>query len=206
MTFYQSFLASLAALGLAVSLTACGASPEPTTLPETTPLPEITAAPQTEAPDGLAELRQDMAPAIAGILYLGFGEEGLTSPSIAENIREKGYHTQYPFLQDIDSDHTVVTEGYELYCIIPADPAASVDVNVLDAETGVTGDTLYQSRDGAPFLLMCNTSDIMSNVTVSIVDSQGAFLSLYSPGISLRDGCVLLPGEDQPPVLDLTRY
>ena len=206
---FQSF-AFLITLGLLLSLTACENQPENNSeqeLPETTGKSAVLDHITSDL-TGLAELRNAMEPsgAIAGILYLGFGEEGLLSDSIQENILEKSYHRKYPFLQEIASSHIVVAEGYELYCIIPADPAASVNVNAWDAETGAAGETLYESSEGTPFLLMCNTSDIMSNVTVSITDSKGAVLSLYSPGISLRDGCVLLPGEDQPVVLDLTSY
>lgn len=198
----MNILKSAGALLLALTLAGCG-SPKPA---ETTAAP--TEAPTiqtvTQAPDELEQLRQEMEPAIAGVVFLGYGENGLESQEIRDNILEKGYDVRFPFLRDLD--RIVQTDGYELYCIIPADPAASVDVYQWDAETGTTGEPLYQSSDGEPFLLLCNVSDIMPNTVVTILDSSGNLLELYSPGLSLRDGCVYLPGEDQPVVLDFTTY
>ena len=158
---------------------------------------------------GVAELRKTMADsdAIAGIIYLGYGEKGIFSEEIKENMNAKGYWDTYPFLKEIDVEHCVQTDGYELYCIIPADPAATVEVSLFDAAiTNSVGETIYEDHAGSPFLLLCNVSDIMPNIVLSISDSSGQSLNDYSPSISLKDGRVFTPVEHDPVVLDLTSY
>ena len=158
---------------------------------------------------GVEELRKTIASsdAIAGIIYLGYGENGIFSEEIKENMNAKGYWDTYPFLNEIDVKHCVQTDGYELYCIIPADPASKVEVSLFDAAvTNTVGEKIYEDHTGAPFLLLCNVSDIMPNIVVSISDSSGQSLHDYSPSISLKDGRVFTHGAHDPVVLDLTSY
>ena len=62
---------------------------------------------------------------------------------------------------------------------------------------------MFESRNGAPFLLRCNISDIMSDCQVSIFNPDGTVLT-WSPSISLKDGSVVLPQEG-PSVYDASR-
>ena len=50
----------------------------------------------------------------------------------------------------------------------------------------VVGEMMFESRNGAPFLLRCNISDIMSDCQVSIFNPDGTVLT-WSPSISLKD-------------------
>ena len=100
--------------------------------------------------------------------------------------------------------------GAELYCIYPRRADAVVAVTACGYEESeengydlVVGEMMFESRNGAPFLLRCNISDIMSDCQVSIFNPDGTVLT-WSPSISLKDGSVVLPQEG-PSVYDASR-
>lgn len=171
--------------------------------------PQKPAEPQLpDEEPSLKELRKTLQEqsVMGGILFLGYFEEQPLSNAFFDRLEEEGYLEAYPFLESIPKERVAKTDGGEIYCIIPADPAASVAVNAWIADggsdgQGEAGQRLYRSNSGAPFLLCGNVSDIMPNMAVSMMDSEGNSFSEYCPSISLKDGSILLPGEEEAPLL-----
>ena len=214
----------LAALLAVLLLTGCGSNAAPTQAPAETPAhteANTEQAPQTAQPEmalpdpqedeeerSLHNLRLEMEPsgAIGGIFYLGcFDGEPMTDEFWAM-VEENGYLERYPFLKYMDLGHYIQTEGCEVYCIVPADPDASVAVTTWDEVNYLPGDVLYDCPTGEPILVQCNVSDIMPNLAVTIEDSYGNLLENYRPCISTRDGTVQLPLPFEPLMLDLSIY
>lgn len=116
--------------------------------------------------------------------------------------------TDYPFLSEIPAENYVEQPdgGYEIYCIIPADPGSSLAVNewIMDESNGFYGEpgqVLYRSESGEPILLRGNPSDIVPGTQVVVVDNAGEVLE-WNPSLSLYDGSMMYcPG-----VLDFTNY
>lgn len=133
---------------------------------------------------------------MCGVAYIGYAESGMTADDCRQLFLDSTYAEDFEDLTDIP-DSNIVTEcgGCELYLIIPQDVGATVSVNewLLTEENdfmGEAGRVYYRSESGAPVLVCCNVSDIMPNIVVSIVDSDGRTLD-WSPSISLKDGSVL---------------
>ena len=205
----------LAALLSVLLLAGCTGEPAPTQAPTEAPAPTVQtteAMPETAAPpvedNSLADLRLEMEPsdAIAGIFYLGCYDGEPMTDDFWAMVESGGYLDRYPFLRYLDLGHYVQHQGCEVYCVVPADPAAHVTVSAWDEVNFETGPVLYESEQGDPFLIQCNVSDIMPNLAITIADSRGNLLDSYMPGISLRDGTVILPTPYEPLVLDLTIY
>ena len=153
---------------------------------------------------------------MCGVLYLGYAESDMfdmanNRPYYDKFFKDSGSVKTFPFLKDIPESQFVCTPlGHDLYVIIPTDPKAHVEVNLLklDEENDYSlkvEDTLYSSDVGAPFVLQCNYSDIFPDCQVVITDSKGRILT-YSPMLSLRDGRVNKSAEDGQTVYDFTIY
>ena len=152
---------------------------------------------------------------ICGVIFLGYvdGEKYLADDEKyrMQVLVNSGYTEEFEFLTEIPSDRIVETDwGAELYCIYPRRADAVVAVNACGYEESeengydlVVGEMMFESRNGAPFLLRCNISDIMSDCQVSIFNPDGTVLT-WSPSISLKDGSVVLPQEG-PSVYDASR-
>lgn len=130
---------------------------------------------------------------MAGVIFIGGVDYEMDEQACVEAFLDTSYAENYE-LKDFPVENVVDAGGYELYLIFPFDENASVSVNewLFTEENdyaGESGEVLYRSEVGAPILLRCNVSDIMSNSVVNIVDSEGNTLS-WSPSISLKDGTV----------------
>ena len=139
---------------------------------------------------------------MAGVMYLGYLEEG----TFADNwisLEHQDLLLEYTFLGAIPAERNIVADGGEIYCIIPGDPAASVTVTEWNADTNSAGKVLYESKSGEPILVQGNVSDIMSNLAVSITNSNGETMTNYHPCISLKDGSVSTHTDDGALVLNL---
>jgi len=55
---------------------------------------------------------------ICGVAFVGY-TDGPMGGGYREYIEESKYYENYPFMAEIPSEHIVVTEGDELYCITP---------------------------------------------------------------------------------------
>ncbi|MBQ2756607.1 MAG: hypothetical protein IJF27_08035 [Oscillospiraceae bacterium] len=125
-------------------------------------------------------------------------------------FEERGYLEDYAFMADIPYDNYVETYGNEFYCIIPADPNASVAVNEWIVPNGVmedgyAGEVLYRSESGEPITILCNEEAIYSNVQVNIVDSDGNVITIY-PMLDVMDGYLITGGDNRGNVEDITVY
>lgn len=136
----------------------------------------------------------------AGVIYLGYIDAASgdfeTDAAYYKTVLEKsGYLNDFPFLKEVPASAFVCSEGgQELYCIIPQDVDASVAVNewIVDESNdyeGETGAVLYRSDYGSPILIKCNSTEIYSDVQVTVVDNKGNSLT-WRPSVSGEDGSV----------------
>lgn len=140
--------------------------------------------------------------AMCGVIFLGYVDESVgdlesSRESYQAIFEQSGYLESYPFLADVPASNFVQSEhGQELYCIIPEDTASTVSVNqwITDADKGFegkTGEVLYRSEEGAPVLLRCNVSELVSDVEIVIVDGDGDVMR-WLPSLSGMDGSVFV--------------
>ena len=215
----KKITAIIVALAMVMALTACGGGgtdePQNSDAPRATP--QATADPDNggEAFDGndWVMLQQAMIDTtdMAAVAYLGWFEDYYDLydySQIEEYIADTFVAEDHPFIANIDADHFVPHIGGQLFCIVPADENATITIYdyIFDYEdyTADYGDALYQSTDGKPVLVMCNESEVVPNIIVEIIDSNGNELS-YIPWLSGMDGTLEVP-YDAPTVLDFTPY
>jgi predicted small lipoprotein YifL len=152
------------------------------------------------------------AEAICGVAYVGY-VEGPSGDGYGAIIEESGLMEYYSFVAEIPSERFVETDGYDMYCVVPASLDYSVKVEEVslpentEAWEPIIGETIYESETGEPILLKCNESDIFTNVLVTITTPDGTEKKI-SPYLSLMDGSLAGINEDQSGLtaLDFTRY
>lgn len=124
------------------------------------------------------------------------------------DLRDSGLLDRYSKSYGLENLETVQTKGDEWYIVIPRHSKATVKVNAveIDENCNLHKSMLLAERDGRPFLLRCNVSDLYCNVAISIEGKDGKPLVDYSPMISLKDGSVVTPDDDgdSATVLDIT--
>lgn len=154
----------------------------------------FTLMPQGQTQLTMEELRahQKEQGALAGVAFLG-NTEDLTD-FMLHSSQVESYLPLLPFLKDINSTEWMVQPGNEVYCILPTDPQATIQVYdyVFDETNdyqGAAGQLLYQKKGGGPIVVQCNVSDIFPGVIITITDSQGRTVE-YSPTLSLNNGFV----------------
>lgn len=106
------------------------------------------------------------------------------------DLRYSGLLDRYSKSYGLENLETVQTKGDEWYIVIPRHSKATVKVNAveIDENCNLHKSMLLAERDGRPFLLRCNVSDLYCNVAISIEGKDGKPLVDYSPMISLKDG------------------
>lgn len=106
------------------------------------------------------------------------------------DLRDSGLLDRYSKSYGLENLETVQTKGDEWYIVIPRHSKATVKVNAveIDENCNLHKSMLLAERDGRPFLLRCNVSDLYCNVAISIEGKDGKPLVDYSPMISLQDG------------------
>lgn len=210
----------LAGMLVLCSLVLVGCSEDPVTTQPTTEKPTATTTPTsptltTEPVEdvGAAELtsvRQAMVgtPQLFAVAYLGITED-MTPCDPKEFMLENTPQlcADLPFLTAIPAENAVGQYG-ELYCIIPADPAATVAVNrgVQNGEDVQYTDTQYRSETGAPIVVFCNYAGFEPDTLVTITDSDGNVAQWYP---QLNDySCVDIPHNDdwEDTAMDITPY
>lgn len=124
------------------------------------------------------------------------------------DLRDSWLLERYSKSYGLENLETVQTKGDEWYIVIPRHSKATVKVNAveIDENCNLHKSMLLAERDGRPFLLRCNVSDLYCNVAISIEGKDGKPLVDYSPMISLKDGSVVTPDDDgdSATVLDIT--
>lgn len=106
------------------------------------------------------------------------------------DLRDSWLLERYSKSYGLENLETVQTKGDEWYIVIPRHSKATVKVNAveIDENCNLHKSMLLAERDGRPFLLRCNVSDLYCNVAISIEGKDGKPLVDYSPMISLKDG------------------
>ena len=124
------------------------------------------------------------------------------------DLRDSRLLDRYSKSYGLENLETVQTKGDEWYIVIPRHSKATVKVNAveIDENCNLHKSMLLAERDGRPFLLRCNVSELYCNVAISIEGKDGKPLVDYSPMISLKDGSVVTPEDDgnSATVLDIT--
>lgn len=96
---------------------------------------------------------------------------------------------KYPFLKDIPEQNVIFTDrGSELWVIIPKNPDSTITVWEKDPATDKTKHRLAETCYGTPIILLCNYSDIASDVSVQVNPVGGAKGTQFAPYISMKDG------------------
>lgn len=155
--------------------------------------------------------RQDLSDQgyLCAVAYIGYTDPEMSREQCAEIFSGSRYADELGITEMPLENCIVDCGGYELYLVFPTDENATVSVcewllNEENDFAGETGEVYYRSETGAPVLIRCNVSDIMPNVVVSIVDSNGDTLQ-WCPSLSLKDGSVSRYGHEDE-VCDLTHY
>ena len=215
----KKFTALIAVLAMMLAFTACGGGGDnpPPEKPDSPQPPQATVNPDNggEAFDGddFVMLRQAMIDTtdMAAVAYLGWFEDYYDYydfSQIEEYIADTLIAEDYPFIANIDEEHFVPHIGGQLFCIVPADENATITIydHIFDEVTyeSVIGEVLYYSEDGKPIIVMGNESEIIPNIFVEIIDSEGDMLE-YIPCLSGMDGSLEVPYE-VPTVWDFTPY
>ncbi|MBQ2302075.1 MAG: hypothetical protein II254_02380 [Oscillospiraceae bacterium] len=151
--------------------------------------------------------------ASCGVAYVGFVEGPVGDGYRAILEEQKELMEWYPFVAEIPAERIVETDGYDLYCIVPASLDYSVKVEEISLPEGteawepIIGEIIYESKTGEPILLKCNESDIFTNVLVTITTPDGKEKKI-SPYLSLMDGSLAGINEDESELtaLDFSRY
>jgi hypothetical protein len=146
-----------------------------------------------------------MGDSLCAIAYLGQLPEGDVR-QLSALLDEGGYLPEYNFLADLTGDAVVQQPGDEVYCLVPRDEGASLTVreylcNEENGYQGEAGETLYTGS--GPVILIGNESDIIPNLTLTLVGTDGQKLD-YVPSLSLCDGKVDLPAAVS--VYDFSKY
>lgn len=137
----------------------------------------------------------------AGIAIIGYVDSQSTEAFLREYVAYSYVGGKRFFLQDAD---IVMTEGQELYAVVPATPEGTVTVYASSiSEMGEYVDDstpLYTGDPGEAVIVLCNISEIYSNVLVSVSDGFSAVA--FRPGLSGMDGHVAA----EPGVYDFSIY
>ena len=128
------------------------------------------------------------------VAYLGQLDE---PTDISAYIRENNPQLlqSYPFIGNIPQNRILGTTG-EIYCIIPRDKDASVLAvrsQWLEGSNAVHADTLYRANSGSPFIVLCNSDNILDTY-ISVTDPKGDTVTWW-PGID-DSFTISLPYED----------
>lgn len=143
--------------------------PTETTLPE----PQSSWPTQRFSNDGgtsIDVLREEIARAGAmfGVAYIGLYSQAEMLYGEWFESTACGLADSYPFVREIDQDHTIGTRGH-LYCIVGGDFGTSISARTLD------GQVLYEADNGNPVLLFCNRDGegLVSDTIVTVTTADG---------------------------------
>ena len=188
-------------------------SPQRPTPKPTTPAPstggETLNSPEEREPDPIEEIMlgrlQDeitQSGSMAGLAFAGYVDSGSSESDLREYLEWNDLGMEYPFLLTAD---ILMAEGQELYAVVPPNENGTVTVYASDMteECEYVDDTsapLYEGLPGQPVVVLCNFSEIYSNVLITVTDGRGTVE--FRPSISLKDGHL----TQEPGVYDFSIY
>lgn len=158
----------------ATLLTGCGTvvsdAPAQTVREYVTPVPSDDVSAQV-----LSAPSDDASPLPGTLEYLRAqaAQEGCIC-AIAEAYSE--VMEQYPFLADAD---LISVSELSTYAVVPVDPGASVRIDEISfggedfIEVVTVPDGFHYEGGAEPFLLRCGENDFISDVRITVTDSQG---------------------------------
>ena len=122
-----------------------------------------------------------------GVAFIGYVNSESTEADLRAYLAGSETGKKYPFLS---SAPLVITEGQELYAIVPPNKKATITVYPSSVtEDGEYADDrsnpLWIGEPGEPLLLRCNLSEIYSNVLISATD--GGAIDFH-PSLSMENG------------------
>ena len=117
---------------------------------------------------GLDILLQETENAGALAAYADLGQQ---TGSPMETAEASPFALKYPFILNVDAAHTAADEGSEVFCIVPAEPGASVAVNVYRNLT--EPEVLYRSEEGSPVLVLAEYDGDSPLTEVVVTTSKG---------------------------------
>ncbi len=117
------------------------------------------------------------------VAYFGYnsGEEGLTGTQWLQHAAPN-LCRDLPFLTEIPNERIVGTGYGEIYCIVPADENAVIEVvqGELVGDIEIAYTKVLQTFDsGEPFILSCNEGYVYPDTQVTITGSDGVSVIWY---------------------------
>ena len=110
--------------------------------------------------------------------------------------------TKYPFMAEVAA--RVVTEGSDIYCIVPAHAGDSVSVcqwlysTTDDGQwSEKAGNTIYASDTSEPVLIQASAGEFNPNFAVSLRGTDGRSFDNHVLVTSGMDGKLVLPTDEQ---------
>jgi hypothetical protein len=127
-----------------------------------------------------------------GVLYLGTFDSSITGDNIYSAVyknllEQSGFAGECEWFSEMKDGNFVKTDGEQVYLIIPRDDEAHVIIHHVEPVENKDYGRIYSSYNGAPFLLVCNVSEIASNVSIQITDNSGEHPA-FAPYLSGKDG------------------
>lgn len=151
-----------------------------------------------ETENNVLEMLQDEIKqngAVAGIGFIGYVDSQADEDDLHDFLAASRTGKKYTFLED---GSFVMTEGQELYGIVPKDEKGTIAVYpAYMTEDGQYADDksepVYIGKPGEIILLQCNLSEIYSNVLITASDGEENID--FRPSLSMEDGQVVeIPG------------
>lgn len=144
-------------------------------------------------------LREEIGqtPALFGMAYIGYFDSA--TADVSEIDFDQWFYgeaspltEQYPFVSEIDKQHTIGAEGH-LYCVIARDYDSSITVTSIDGN-----EELYRSANGDPILLFCSMDGDAqkADTTVSVTTADGSVYQ-WQPALDQLGFPELLVAEDR---------
>lgn len=165
---------------------------------------------QPEETANLASVREEIASdgTMGAVWYLGMYDGDITSDDFSSWLSTLTYQdgtpllTKYPFMADVTAK--AVTEGSDVYCIVPAHAGDSVSVcqwlysTTDDGQwSEKAGDTIYASDTGEPVLIQASAGEFNPNFAVSLRGTDGRSFDNHVLVTSGMDGKLVLPTDEQ---------
>lgn len=178
---------------------------------DTTSSTETPAQPaQPEESADLASVREEIASdgTMGAVWYLGMYDGDITSGDFSSWLSTLSYQdgtpllTKYPFMANVTAK--AVTEGSDIYCIVPAHAGDSVSVcqwlysTTDDGQwSEKAGDTIYASDTDEPVLIQASAGEFNPNFAVSLHGTDGRSFDNHVLVTSGMDGKLVLPTDEQ---------
>lgn len=189
-------------------------APEPSARPslpggERPSTPDPLEEPESSEPIPLEELMlerlQDEIHAsgnTVGVAFLGYVDSGSSEVDLRDYMYQSELGSTYYFLP---MSWLLMYEGQELYAIVPANENTTVTIYASGiTEWGEYADDtsmpLHVGLPGEPVVVLCNLSEIYSNVLITVTDGDETLE--FHPMLSMEDGHL----AETPGVYDFSIY